>query len=146
MSFAQYRRVQGFSLLEVLVTVFIAAVGLLGIAAIILFSIRASFESSQQSIAALLAIDTHERAWLSVHETPTPGTPPTCSDDWIDRTTFAPDRTIEGLTTTISGVYPRCVFTVQWEGTDVGVVGGMAGFGGIYTHNFTIPSPTVLGN
>ena len=136
MTISQYGRAQGFGLIEVLVTLFISAVGLLGIAAIVLFSMRASFESSQQAIAALLAIDTHERAWLSAHEASTA----TCRTDWIDRATFAPGRTIEGLTTTISGTYPNCVFTVQWEGSDVGVVGGMAGFGGIYTHNFTIPS------
>ena len=136
MTFARYRRVQGFSLIEVLVTVFIAAVGLLGIAAIVLFSMRASFESRQQSVAALLAVDIHERAWLSAHEASTS----TCRADWIDLTTFAPGRTIDGLTTTISGTYPACVFTVEWEGTEVGVVGGMADFGGIYTHNFTIPS------
>ena len=136
MTIAQCGRAQGFSLIEVLVTLFIAAIGLLGIAAIILFSMRASFESSQQAIAALLAIDTHERAWLSAHEASTSN----CRADWINEATFAPGRTIEGLTTTISGAYPDCVFTVQWEATDVGVVGGMAGFGGIYTHNFTIPS------
>ena len=142
MTIARCGRTKGFSLIEVLVTLFVAAVGLLGIAAIVLFSLRASFESSQQSVAALLAIDTHERAWLSAHEPSTA----TCRADWINETAFAPGRTIEGLTTEISGIYPNCVFTVQGEGTDVGVVGGMAGFGGVYTHNFTIPSPVVLEN
>ena len=142
MTLARGGQANGFSLIEVLVTLFVAAVGLLGVAAIVLFSMRASFESSQQSIAALLAIDTHERAWLSAHEPSTN----TCRADWIDPTAFAPGRTIEGLETTISGIYPNCAFTVEWDGKDVGVVGGMAGFGGVYTHNFTIPSPVVPEN
>jgi prepilin-type N-terminal cleavage/methylation domain-containing protein len=148
MTFARGGRANGFSLIEVLVTLFVAAVGLLGVAAIVLFSMRASFESSQQSVAALLAIDTHERAWLSAHEPSTKVCGKVIIDGketgWIDRTKFAPGRTIEGLTTTVTGTFPNCVFTVQWDGSNVGVVGGMAGFGGIYTHNFTIPSPVVV--
>ena len=132
-------RTQGFSLIEVLVALFVAAIGVLGIAAIILFSLRASFESRQQSIAALLAIDVHERAWLSAHEASTNE----CRDDWIDPAVFAPGRIIQGLTPEVlegpTG-YPNCVFRVEWEAAEVGVVGGMVGFGGMYTHNFTIPS------
>lgn len=140
MAFLQRGRDQGFSLVEVLVTLFITAIGVLGIAAIILFSLRASFEARQQSVASLLAIDTHERAWLSAHEPSTNS----CRGDWIDLDTFTAGRTIEGLTATVSppdgGSYPDCIFTVEWEASEVGVVGGMFGFGGMYTHNFTIPS------
>ncbi len=146
MRVARRRGALGFSLIEVLVALFIAAIGVLGIAAIILFSLRASFESRQQSVAALLAIDTHERAWLSAHEASTNF----CRQDWIDLVTFAPGRTIDGLTATVSepegGDYPDCVFTVEWEASEVGVVGGMVGFGGMYTHNFTIPSTVGPGN
>jgi prepilin-type N-terminal cleavage/methylation domain-containing protein len=144
MTVGQIRKVQGFSLIEVLVTLVIAAVGLLGIAAIVLFSMRASFESSQQTIAALLAIDTHERAWLSTHVDTLD--PPTCSEDWVVVEEFSPEREIMGLTTDVTGTYPNCVFTVEWQDTSVGVVGGMAGFGGIYTHNFTIPSTVTSEN
>lgn len=145
-------RTQGFSLIEVLVALFITAIGVLGIAAIILFSLRASFESREQSIAALLAIDVHERAWLSTHEAST------CSQAWIDLETFAPDRTDElgnttmddYLTAEIQGDWPTCIFTVEWDQDEVGVVGGMfrlgGEFGGTYTHNFTIPATMTLGN
>ena len=142
MTVARVSGAQGFGLVEVLVTLFITAVGVLGIAAIVLFSMRASFESSQQSIAALLAIDTHERAWLSANVAPAPeDPPPACDQNWVDPTAFSPLRPIEGLITTVSGAYPDCLFSVEWEGGGVaGVVGGMASFGGVYTHSFTIPS------
>jgi len=145
-------RTQGFSLIEVLVALFITAIGVLGIAAIILFSLRASFESREQSIAALLAIDVHERAWLSAHEAST------CMQDWIDLATFAPDRTDDNgdttmddyITAAIEDNWPNCIFTVEWDQDEVGVVGGMfrlgGEFGGTYTHNFTIPSTMSSGN
>ena len=152
MRITQRVQTQGFSLIEVLVALFVTAIGVLGIAAIILFSLRASFESRQQSVAALLALDVHERAWLSAHEAAT------CSQAWIDLETFAPDRTDEAgnttmddyLEATIEDNWPICVFTVEWDQDEVGVVGGMfrlgGEFGGTYTHSFTIPSPFVAGN
>ncbi|MSR14321.1 MAG: type IV pilus modification protein PilV [Gammaproteobacteria bacterium] len=51
----------GFSLLEVLVSVFILAVGLLGLASLQAFSIRGSMGSQHHSQAVLIAQDMMER-------------------------------------------------------------------------------------
>ncbi len=148
MGIVRRRRTQGFSLVEVLVALFIAAIGVLGIAAIILFSLRASFESRQQSVASLLAVDVHERAWLSAHELD-PEDGECLNDKWLKLDEFSPNRPIPGLDLTetkTSGAYPTCTFTVVWDQSEVGVAGGMFRFGGesggTYTHNFTIPSVT----
>ena len=144
---------KGFTLIEVLVALLIAAIGMLGIAALVLFSMRASFESGLQSYAAVLAVDVHETAWLMSHE----ATLTSCQqiqDARIDAETalplFAPNLNIPGLTASVEGTYPLCVFRVVW-GADpdpnanpddslFGVVGRMAGFGGEFIHQFTIPS------
>jgi prepilin-type N-terminal cleavage/methylation domain-containing protein len=131
---------RGFTLLEVLITLLVVSVGVLGIAGLALHSMRASFESGLQSTAALLAVDVHERAWIASHE----ATTNTCRQDWIDLGTFAPGRDLPGLIATVDSPpglsYPDCEFTVEWDADVAGVVGRMAGFGGMYTHRFTIPS------
>lgn len=138
-NFARQLRTRGFSLIEVLVALVITAIGLLGIAALVLFSMRASFESRQQTIASMLAVDVHERAWLDSHVFD-PGTPRTCSQDWVQLGAFLPGGGLDDLTPVVGGTFPACTFTVTWDDTTVGVVGGMRTFGGEFTHNFIIPS------
>lgn len=136
------KKTQGFTLLEVLIALLITSVGLLGIAGLVLHSMRASFESGIQTTAALLSVDVHERAWLSSH-LPTTNE---CQQDWVDPDVFAPGRDWEalGLRARVAppdkSAYPDCELTITWDPETTGVVGGMARFGGIYTHRFTIPS------
>jgi len=52
-----HQRARGFYLLEILITVFVLSIGLLGIGNLQLKSKRANFEASQRSIAALFAQD-----------------------------------------------------------------------------------------
>lgn len=132
-------RVRGFSLIEVLVALIVVAIGLVGIAAMVLFSMRASFESRQQSIASMLAVDVHERAWLDSHVFD-PATPRTCNQAWVQMGTFLPGGGLDDITPVVGGNFPECTFTVTWDDTEVGVVGGMQRFGGVFTHNFIIPS------
>lgn len=132
-------RVRGFSLIEVLVALIVVAIGLVGIAAVVLFSMRASFESRQQSIASMLAVDVHERAWLDSHVFD-PDTPRTCSQEWVQLNRFLPGGGLDDITPKVGGNFPECTFTVTWDDTEVGVVGGMQRFGGVFTHNFIIPS------
>lgn len=141
---------KGFTLIEVLVALLIVGVGLLGIAALVLFSMRASFESGLQTYAALLATDVHETAWLSAH---TVTVDPEAEDlacanigALIDLGRFSPSTVIPGLNATVTGTYPVCVFRVTWggDGSSFGVVGQMASFGGesggTFIHQFVIPT------
>lgn len=151
---ARPRSPKGFTLIEVLVALLIVGVGMLGIAALVLFSMRASFESGLQTYAALLAVDAHETAWLAAH-TIDLGTTPECEGigadigALIDLVRFSPDMRIPGLTAEITGTYPTCILRVSWgeDGADdsaFGVVGQMARFGGdsggTFIHQFIIPS------
>jgi type IV pilus assembly protein PilV len=56
-----HRRQLGFSMVEVLVSVFIVAIGLLGIAGLQFMSKRSNFEAVQRTTATLLASDIVER-------------------------------------------------------------------------------------
>ena len=135
---------RGFTLLEILIALLITSVGLLGIAGLVVHSMRASFESGIQTTAALLAVDVHERAWLASHLASTTA----CNSDgsWIDLAQFSPD--VDLLELGINAAFPdaeddsfpECELTISWNPTASGVVGGMATFGGMYTHTFTIPS------
>ena len=136
------KKTQGFTLLEVLIALLIASVGLLGIAGLVLHSMRASFESGLQTTAAILSLDVHERAWLSSHLATTNA----CRQDWVVPDVFAPGRDWDalGLNAVVAppdgSTYPECELTISWNPATTGVVGGMATFGGMYTHRFTIPS------
>lgn len=164
MSTVRAQSPRGFTLIEVLVALLIVAVGMLGIAALVLFSMRASFESGLQTYAALLAVDVHETAWLAAHTPRDPATIQDCATIGVleeqaggtlatvplgDLGRFAPDLAIPGLNAQVTGTYPICVFEVSWgdEAADTGtfgVVGRMAGFGGAsggtFIHQFVIPS------
>ena len=148
MSMARLRTPKGFTLIEVLVALLILGVGLLGIAALVLFSMRASFESGLQTYAALLATDVHESAWLVAHTVDAEAEDLACVSigALIDLDRFSPSVAIPGLNATITGTYPVCVFEVTWggEGSSLGVVGQMASFGGAsggtFIHQFVIPS------
>lgn len=62
----------GFTLLEVLIAVFVLAIGVLGLAAMQLASKQSGAEASQRTIAAHLAFDLLERMRLNARGTPSP--------------------------------------------------------------------------
>ena len=163
MSTVRLRSSKGFTLIEVLVALLIVGVGMLGIAALVLFSMRASFESGLQTYAAILAVDVHETAWLAAHTPRDPATIQDCATIGVleeqvngtlaivplgDLGRFAPNLTIPNLEARVTGTYPVCVFEVSWgeeaDAGSFGVVGQMAGFGGVsggtFIHQFVIPS------
>lgn len=143
-------RRRGFTLLEILIALLIASIGLLGIAGLVQHSLRASFESGIQTTAALLAIDIHERAWLEAHlpkySPPDGEAMPPCNADgsWIRLSEFSPTINLDELGLAASFpqdvVFPTCELTISWGPSTGGVFGGIAGFGGTYTHRFRIPS------
>lgn len=56
---------KGFSLIEVLITLLVLSIGLLGIAAMHLTSLRAATSAYQTSIASSAALDFEERLWIA---------------------------------------------------------------------------------
>lgn len=56
----------GFSLIEVMITMLVMAIGLLGLAALQLKSVQFSQASLQQSMAAMQAADMTERLWSNL--------------------------------------------------------------------------------
>lgn len=57
---------QGFSLLEVLITLVLLAFGLLGLAALQMKTLQSSHSAYQRGVANIVAADTVERMWANV--------------------------------------------------------------------------------
>ncbi|MCL1038492.1 type IV pilus modification protein PilV [Shewanella submarina] len=60
------RKQQGFSLIEVLITSFIVAFGVLGMATLQLKTLQAAHSSYQRTIASVIAMDVVERLWANM--------------------------------------------------------------------------------
>lgn len=60
------RKQQGFSLIEVLVTSFIVAFGVLGMAALQLKSLQTAHSAYQRTVASVIAMDVVERLWANM--------------------------------------------------------------------------------
>lgn len=60
------RNQNGFSLIEVLVTSFIVAFGVLGMAVLQLKSLQAAHSAYQRTIASVIAMDVVERLWANM--------------------------------------------------------------------------------
>ncbi len=68
---AQFKsvRLEGFSLLEVLIALFVLSIGLVGMAALNLSALKNVHSAQQASLASAIALDFEERLWLSLAET-----------------------------------------------------------------------------
>ncbi len=119
----------GFSLLEILVCVFILAVGLLGLASLQAFSIRGSMGSEHRSQAVLIAYDMMERlrsnraaaiadAYDIVLDDDRPkgdGAPPLADDDldnWFTNSLSILPAGDASISCDASG---RCTVLIQWN-------------------------------
>ncbi|ABI37934.1 type IV pilus modification protein PilV [Shewanella sp. MR-4] len=60
------RKQKGFSLIEIMVTSFIVAFGILGMAALQLKSLQAAHSAYQRTIASVIAMDVVERLWANM--------------------------------------------------------------------------------
>jgi type IV pilus assembly protein PilV len=59
-------KAKGFSLLEVLIAVFVIAFGLLGMAALQLKTVQNSHSAYQRTVASVIALDAAERLWINL--------------------------------------------------------------------------------
>lgn len=71
----------GFSMIEVLVTMLIVSVGLLGVAALQVKSLQHAYSSYQRTLATVQANDAVERLWANVCDLP--GDITVIEDEWI---------------------------------------------------------------
>ena len=57
----------GFSLLEILITIVVLSIGLLGTAALQVTSLQSAHSAYQRTIASVIATDAVERLWVAMH-------------------------------------------------------------------------------
>ena len=74
-------KIDGFTLLEVLVTLVIMSIGLLGLASLQLRSLQYTHASYQRTLASIYAKDMAERMWTNL-KNPTSVTAPTLPSGW----------------------------------------------------------------
>ncbi len=124
----------GFSLLEVLIAMLILAIGLLGMAGLVLQSMKSNQSSYQRTQASLLSYDMAERIRLNpavardttsyvLTSTATPGTNPACTagcskTDTAQRDVFEWSTAVaaQGLSGTVSKANTtEYLITVSWD-------------------------------
>jgi type IV pilus assembly protein PilV len=114
---SKHKRQQGFSLIEVMVTAFIVAFGVLGMAALQLKTLQSSHSAYQRSVASVIAMDGVERLWGNMAMT-LPKTTEDLQKDWLahwqqsanNRQTL-PGLSLSMLNTAGTNTY---VLTVSW--------------------------------
>lgn len=110
-------RQQGITLIEVLITMVVVSIGLLGIAALQLKSMQFSDSSLQRSIAAVQANDLVERLWAGACELDDSSITDAIESDWQDahEASNNPLPSWEGsLVIDTSGAIPIYEITIQW--------------------------------
>ncbi len=109
------RRQSGFSLLEVLITVIILSIGLLGVAAMQLKGLQSAHSSYHRTLATTIAIDGSERLWATLVDGSVDVTKAQTS--WRDNWPAGPN-TLPGLLLTIEVPDPSDSttyrFVVRW--------------------------------
>lgn len=65
---ARYAR--GLTLIEVLIALLVLSIGLIGIAALHMTSLKTAHSAYYRSIASIIAVDAEERLWIELADTP----------------------------------------------------------------------------
>lgn len=65
---ARYAR--GLTLIEVLITLLVLSIGLAGIAALHMISLKTAHSAYYRSMASIIAVDAEERLWIALADTP----------------------------------------------------------------------------
>lgn len=108
---------RGVSLIEVLVALVIASIGLLGVAALVMGALRATTQAEQNAVASVVAYDVADRFWLAsaagVDDCDLDEIGGLRADDQVSA--------LPGATFNLSEEDGDCVFQVFWEaGTRAG--------------------------
>ena len=106
---------RGFLMIEVMVTMVILAVGLLGAAALQARSMQYSYASAQRTIATIQANDLVERMWASACELPDKldTVQSDWQEDWERESVWLPNW--QGLVETVDEHTPIYKITINWS-------------------------------
>lgn len=63
-------RTRGLTLIEVLIALLVLSIGLIGIAALHMTSLKTAHSAYYRSIASIIAVDAEERLWIELADTP----------------------------------------------------------------------------
>lgn len=120
----------GFSLLEVLIALLILAVGLLGMASLMLHSMKSNQSSYQRTQASLLAYDMAERLRLNP-------TIATAGTNYVIASTASPGSAVTCPSGTCTAAQSSAVDVYEWSKAinDQQLSGTVARNGNIYTIN-----------
>ena len=122
-----HARKSGFSLVEVMVTLLVLSVGLLGIAALQVVTLQSSSTSLHRSMAVIQANDLVERLWANICDVSDEGRREAIEDAWDDvHHDSIPGRTVPSLaklTRFDDGLYE---IEIEWDESRVG--GGLQSF------------------
>lgn len=131
---------RGFTLIEALVALVIIAIGVLGIGSLVLQSLRASTDANQNTMAAILALDVNERAWIEAAG----GQLDDCDWDQVTGLEGAPHPFwagevdyLAGAGIRVTGAFPDCDLIVEWDGNAGGVFGDRDDMQ--FVHAFVLP-------
>lgn len=105
-------RCDGFSMIEVLVTMVIISVGLLGAAALQVKSMQYAYSSYQHTIATVQANDAVERLWANVCALPLPGQTSAIREAW--ETDWKNDTRLPDWSGEIEEVSGMYTITISW--------------------------------
>ncbi|MFZ3024478.1 type IV pilus modification protein PilV [Pseudomonas sp.] len=120
----------GFSLLEVLIALLILAVGLLGMASLMLHSMKSNQSSYQRTQASLLAYDMAERLRLNP-------TIATAGNNYVIASTASPGSAVTCPSSTCTAAQSSAVDVYEWSKAinDQQLSGTVARNGNLYTIN-----------
>lgn len=137
-----YLTVQGFSMLEVLVTMAVVSFGLLGVAALQIKSLQHAHATYQRSIATTQANDLVERLWASVCALPTGRNEVT--EQWV--TFWENDNRLPGWSGELdydsSVEPPRYTVTISWTNNRVDTSDDGSGAAQSFAYRTAIPELT----
>lgn len=140
-------RVQsGFSLIEVLVTMVVVGVGLLGVAALQAKSLQYAYASHQRTLAAIQANDLTERLWAGAcaigNDNPEViANRNTIRDEWI--ATWQNDNRMPGWSGELqyddTTTPPRYTITINWTDSRISLADGSTDANQSFVYQTAIP-------
>ncbi|QTQ31008.1 type IV pilus modification protein PilV [Aromatoleum bremense] len=137
---ATRRGMRGFSLIEVLVTMVVVSVGLLGIAALQAKSLQYAYASHQRSIATVQANDLVERLWASVCALP--DRRDDVYQDWVEH--WEADGRLPDWTPSLdydsAAVPPRYIITIDWSDTRIKLANDESDASQSFVYQISIPT------